>query len=126
MVVKTGDHPGDRAQRPVGRDDEARPAFTGRRLAPLVRHGLQRTHDRRPDGHDPAAGATRGVDTLGLSPSRGILLVRRLVILQARDAGVQQQRRDRTPCETRRVTGSAVRRAADGISALPGSVAKTV
>ena len=70
--------------------------------------------------------AARGLDGLGGGRRhRERLLVRRLVRLQAGDAGVQRQRReaDARFCASRASTSGLNARPADGISAEPGSLA---
>ena len=89
---------------------------------------LERADDGRADGDHAAAPAVDGVDEPGGRGRDAVPLgIRRLAVLGRRDAGVERHRRDRTPRATSAVTSSALNgRPALGISALPGSSAKTV
>ena len=99
------------------------------RRAALVGDRFERANHGGADGDDAMSGAPGGVDALGRVTRHAVeLLVRRLVILEAGHAGVQERpARSERRAETSRVTSSGVNgRPADGISALPGSVANTV
>ena len=117
---------------PIGRSgviDEAGPALARETVPGLVGDGLERADNGRSYRDDAMAGASGRVDALrGVARHAVELLVRRFVTLEAGDAGVQQERRDLDRRDdTSRVTSSGVNgRPADGISALPGSVANTV
>src|SRR4028119_507369 len=78
-----------------GRANRAGPPCAGVRRAVGAGHGLQGPHGGGADGHDLPARASRRVD----EPGRGCrypveLLVGRLVLLDAGDAGVQDQGRN--------------------------------
>src|SRR5262245_25425939 len=96
--VETGDHAVHRAQRPPRTDHEIGPTLASGRRSPDVGDRLERAYDRRSDGDDTMTCSFRRVDALGGLWWNAIdLLVGWFVIFQARDARVEQQRRDLNP-----------------------------
>ena len=80
---------------PAACDDQTRPSLARERGPRSIGDRLERTHDGCSHGHHSMTGASGGVDEIGGLPRHAIeLFVRRLVILEACDTRVEQQRRD--------------------------------
>src|SRR5918997_4855939 len=94
-LVQAGQHRVHGSNATLWRDDQARPAFAWVRGAVRFCDGFESPHDGRPDRDDsPARRARRVYQAGGLGWYAVELLVGRLVIFEAGDAGVQDQRRD--------------------------------
>lgn len=106
-------------------DDDSRPALPWQGDSIFSGHRFQRPHDRGPDRDHAFPGPVSLVDDLRRRRRYPVVfLVWRFMILETGHASVQDQGTICTPLATRRVINSGVKaRPAEGISALPFSVA---
>ena len=94
-LVQAGEEPVDRADAPVGGDDETRPSLACRHRAVRPRDGLERADDGCARGDDATAPAVHGVDEPGgLLRDPKPLRIGALVTLLGGDAGMQHDRCD--------------------------------
>ncbi len=93
--VQASQQPVDGMDAALRRNDEIRPAFARMDGSFRVGHRLQRTHNGCADRDDPFTVGVCGIhQTSGFRRDTIIFVVGRLVIFQAGDAGMEDQRRN--------------------------------